>query len=136
MLDAMTYQGGQAAELAGRLRGHLETGRLRLVPDFFWNTPGRLWELPPRIAEPFRQAHLVITKGDANYRRATNDAIWPPDTALADAVHPFPAPLFVLRMLKSDTLVGVDANLHDRMEASGEADWRTSGAYGVAQFAQ
>lgn len=135
MLDAMQQRGGDASALAARLTEHLDAGRLVVVPDFFWNTDGRLWELPPRIAEPLRAARLVIGKGDANYRRATNDALWPPGASLAEAVGPFPAPLLLLRTLKSDTLVGVDAAVQARLDASGERDWRTSGAYGVAQFA-
>ncbi|ARA93872.1 MAG: protein-glutamate O-methyltransferase family protein [Bacteroidetes bacterium] len=135
LLDAMTRRGGEAAALAARLRGYLDAGRLRIVPDFFWNTAGRLWELPPRLHEPFRQARLVVSKGDANYRRASNDALWPPGVPLAEAVRGFPAPLLLLRTLKSDTLVGLDAATIARMDAGAEPDWRTSGAYGVAQFA-
>ena len=135
MLGAMTARGGAAAALAARLTEHLGAGRLAVVPDFFWNTPGRLWELPPRLDAPMRAARLVIAKGDVNYRRATNDALWPPGVPLADAVRGFPAPLLVLRMLKSDTLVGITADVQARLDATAGADWRTSGAYGVAQFA-
>lgn len=134
LLGCMTRRGGEAARLAARLKEHLDAGRLVVVPDFFWNTSGRLWELPPRLYEPMKSARLVLSKGDVNYRRATNDALWPPGVGLADAVRGFPAPLLALRMLKSDTLVGLDADLHARLDATAEADWRTSGAYGVAQF--
>jgi hypothetical protein len=132
MLDAMTQRGGEAAKLSARLKVHLGTGRLAVVPDFFWNTAGRLWELPPRLS--MKTAPLVIAKGDINYRRATNDALWPPGVPLSEAVCGFPAPLLVLRTLKSDTLVGIDAETQKRLDAI-ESDWRTSGAYGVAQFA-
>lgn len=134
MLDAMTQRGGEATRLSDRLKNHLGTGRLSVVPDFFWNTAGRMWELPPRLYEPMKAAPLVIAKGDINYRRATHDAIWPPGVPLSEAVHGFPAPLLVLRTLKSDTLVGIDAETQQRLDAA-EEDWRTSGAYGVAQFA-
>ena len=134
MLDAMTQKGGEAAKLSVRLKAHLGTGRLSVVPDFFWNTAGRLWELPPRLYGPMKTAPLVIAKGDINYRRATNDAIWSPGVPLAEAVRGFPAPLLVLRTLKSDTLVGIDAAVEKRLDAT-VSDWRTSGAYGVAQFA-
>jgi uncharacterized protein with ATP-grasp and redox domains len=135
LLDAMLRQGGEAALLATRLRAHLGSGRLSIVPDFFWNTPGRLWELPRRLHEPMRGVRLVVAKGDVNYRRATNDAIWPPGARLADAVRDFPAPLLLLRTLKSDTLIGIDEGQQAHLDATAEADWRTSGAYGVAQFA-
>jgi len=134
MLDAMTQHGGTAARLANRLKEHLGTGRLSVVPDFFWNTAGRMWELPPRLYGPMKKAPLVIAKGDINYRRSTNDAVWPPGVPLSGTVRGFPAPLLVLRTLKSDTLVGIDAAAQERLDAT-ESDWRTSGAYGVAQFA-
>ncbi|MEX2401049.1 MAG: damage-control phosphatase ARMT1 family protein, partial [Rhodothermales bacterium] len=134
MVEAMKARGGEARRLAGRLDGYLESGRLRLVPDAFWNTDGRLWELPARLADAFEGASLVIGKGDVNYRRATNDALWPLETTLKEAVGTFPAPLLLLRTLKSDTLVEVAPDRAAALEAD-EPDWRTNGSYGVIQYA-
>lgn len=133
MLEAMAGRGGDVAALAQRLQDEIDMGRLSIVPDFFWNTDGRLWELPPALHVPFKNASLIIAKGDINYRRMTNDAIWPADASLADALSSrFPAPLLLLRTLKSDTLVGVPADVQRRLDAD-ESDWRTSGTYGVIQ---
>lgn len=136
MLEAMAERGGRPEALAERLNGHLQTGRLRLAPDFFWSTAGRLWELPPRLHESLADAQLVIGKGDVNYRRATHDAVWPAGATLAEAVKGFPAPLLSLRTIKSDTLVGVDAETTERLDAEHEHNWRTTGTYAVAQFAE
>ena len=135
LLDLMQERGGAPAGLAERLRARIDDGRLRVVPDFFWSTAGRLWALPPRLRTALADVRLVLLKGDFNYRRATNDAIWPPDVTLAQAVGAFPAPLLALRTLKCDTLVGVDRETVERLDATAKADWRTSGTYGVAQFA-
>jgi uncharacterized protein with ATP-grasp and redox domains len=135
LLGAMTNRGGDSAALAERIRGYMGTKRLSLVPDFFWTTPGRMWELPARLLEAFSDALLVIAKGDVNYRRMTNDAIWSTAARLVDALEPFPAPLLALRTLKSDTLIGVGAETIEYMNRTASADWRTSGAYGVAQIA-
>lgn len=133
MLEAMNGRGGDVAALAQRLTDEIDGGRLGIVPDFFWNSDGRLWELPPAIHVPFKNASLIIAKGDINYRRMTNDAIWPADASLADAVSGrFPAPILLLRTLKSDTLVGVSSDVQRRLDAD-ESDWRTSGTYGVIQ---
>lgn len=134
MLEAMKARGGAAKAMAGRLRRSMENGRLRAIPDFFWNTDGRLWELPPRLEAAFQGARLVVAKGDVNYRRATNDALWPAGASLADAVEAFPAPLLALRTIKSDTLVGVAPETVARLDGQ-EDGWRTRGTYGVAQFA-
>ncbi|MFB6272925.1 MAG: ARMT1-like domain-containing protein [Salinibacter sp.] len=134
LLDVMEEYGGSLERLAGRIRGHLRDERLRIVPDFYWNTDAPIRDLPPRLEATFQDAQLVVSKGDANYRRITNDAIWPPEATLADAAGAFPAPLLALRTLKSDTLVGVDPETRARLDRE-EAHWRTKGTYGVAQFA-
>lgn len=133
LLGLMAGRGGAAEALAGRLRAYMGEGRLHVVPDFFWNTAGRLAELPPRLHDPFAQAALVVSKGDLNYRRATNDAEWPAEAPLEDAVGGFPAPLLLLRTIKSDTLVGVAPTVVARLDRE-EEGWREMGTYGVAQF--
>ncbi len=134
MLEAMTARGREPAGLARRLRTYMGDGRLRVVPDLFWNTDGRLWELPPRLYRAFGGAALVIGKGDVNYRRAAHDAVWPLETTLEEAVSRFPAPLLLLRTLKSDTLVEVPRARAAELDTA-EPDWRTNGTYGVVQYA-
>ena len=134
LLDVMEEYEGDLGFLAGRLWDALNNGRLRIAPDFYWNADAPIREMPSRVEETFRDAQLVVSKGDANYRRITNDAIWPPDATLADAAGEFPAPLLALRTLKSDTLVDVDSETRARLDR--EVDhWRTKGTYGVAQYA-
>lgn len=134
LLDVLENHDGALAQLAARLRDHLRDGRLRIVPDFYWNLDTPLREVPPRLDQAFEHASLVVSKGDANYRRITNDALWPPEATLSDAAGKFPAPLLALRTLKSDTLVGVDPDTRARLNRE-EDNWRTSGTYGVAQYA-
>ena len=135
LLDVLERHGGELEALARRLHRFIRDDRLHIVPDPIWNTDARLWELPPRLTTPFEEATLVVVKGDAHYRRIGNDAVWPPDATLDDAVPDFPAPLLALRTLKSDTLVGVDADTVRRLDEE-EPDWRTKGTYGVAQFTE
>jgi hypothetical protein len=135
LLNTLDEKGGQPKSLAARIREAVDAGRLSVVPDFFWTTPGRLWELPARIASTFSRAKLVVSKGDLNYRRLTNDAIWPVEAPVTAPLEAFPAPLLALRTLKSDSLIGVDPKVVDRLNRTGPDDWRTSGAYAVAQFA-
>ena len=73
-------------------------------------------------------------KGDANYRRATHDALWPQTASWADALAAVPAPFLALRTIKSDTLVGVDPERVHELDQE-DATWRTKGTYGVAQYA-
>lgn len=133
LLDVMERHGDRLEELARSIHRHVRDGRLRIVPDVFWNTDARLWELPPRLATPFAEAALVVSKGDAHYRRLGNDAVWAPEATLDDAIGDVPVSLLALRTIKSDTLVGVDAETVRRLDDE-EPGWRTKGTYGVAQF--
>ena len=58
-----------AHALAARLRDHLASGRLTLIPSYFWSLPFPLWEAPEDVYDCWAGASLVIFKGDANYRR-------------------------------------------------------------------
>jgi hypothetical protein len=102
-LGLMAAHTPAARGLGTRLTAALESGRLRLAPDPYWNSPRPLWDLPPRLDRLFASARLVIFKGDLNYRRLVGDAIWPEGVSLADATRGFPAPLVALRSLKSES---------------------------------
>jgi len=107
-------------------------GRFRIAPDGFWNGPRFLWQRPPRLSRELDRADLVVLKGDANYRRALGDAIWPSPTTFAEATAYMPAPLVCLRTMKSDSLAGVT---EERIAALDQADpaWRVNGRRGVIQ---
>lgn len=132
MLRLAKAHGGAVAVLAKRLTDALEVGRLRLVPEPYWNSTRALSDLPPRLQALFAQARLVIVKGDMNYRRLVADTIWPEGATFADAVGDFPAPLVALRAMKSDPLVGLPDGLVEKLDAL-DADWRWNGKRGVLQ---
>lgn len=121
------------AAWAERLRAALAAGRLVLATHPFWTGPEALWSLPPELVARLSGARLVLLKGDANYRRAVGDAVWPVSTRFADVTAAFPAPLLALRTLKSDAVVGL---AEERARALDGADptWRVNGKRGVASF--
>ncbi len=125
---------GEAAATGGKaLRAAFESGQLRVIPDFFWNSALPMWEMPPRFHSVFSEAALVIVKGDANYRRLLGDALWPSDTPFADVLSYFPAPLVALRTLKSDPIVGLPPGKAETLDAV-DARWRVNGKRGIIQF--
>lgn len=134
-LRALSDHGGQPAALAQRLRRAWQDERLTLAARSFWNSSHFLWDMPPGLHHALARARLVILKGDANYRRATGDALWPAGTPFSAALDYFPAPIVALRSLKSDTLVGVPEAITRRLDATDDA-WRTTGQHGVMQFAR
>lgn len=126
--------GDAGKEVGTRLQSALLDGRLLVEADIFWNTAWFLWEMPPRFEQLFSNAALVISKGDANYRRIVGDALWQPETPFAVVTRYFPAPMLALRTLKSPPIVGLPAGLSMRLDAE-DAAWRINGRRGVAQFA-
>jgi len=132
LVDAFAQHGGAAARAAADLRQAWADGRLRVLPDPYWNGPRFLWERPARLQRELDRATAVILKGDANYRRAAGDALWPPEISFAEATSYFPVPLIALRTMKSDSLVGLPAGDLARLDAA-DRDWRINGRRGLIQ---
>jgi hypothetical protein len=133
-LSRLERRTGEAQALGKRLQTALDNGRLRLIPDPYWNSTRLFWDLAPHIAQTLRDAMLVIVKGDANYRRIAGDALWPPETPFSDALAYARVPLLALRTLKSDTVLGLPKGLAEKLEAA-DAQWRVNGKHGVIQSA-
>ena len=119
--------------LIARLAQARQTGALELSEHAFWNGPLSLWELPQELVQRFQSARLVLLKGDANYRRALGDALWPPETPFSSATAYFPAPLLALRTLKSDAIVDLAPGVARALDQS-DARWRVNGRRGVASL--
>jgi len=133
LLKACQTQSEPVRALASRLNTSLLNGKLRLAPDFYWNSSRFIWDLPPRLRDSFKSAALVIFKGDANYRRIIGDAIWPEGVPFSDAVAGFPAPMLALRTMKSDPLVGVPVGTAAELDPV-DPKWRLNAKRAVMQF--
>jgi uncharacterized protein with ATP-grasp and redox domains len=120
-------------QLARRLTVHLQTGRLALRPAWFWTAPLPFWEMPATLRTRLAPANLIISKGDANYRRLLGDSHWPYSTPLAAIVSYLPAPLLALRVLKSEVAAGTPAERLARLPVD-EPNWLINGHWGVIQF--
>ena len=116
-----------------RLRAALASDRLRIAEHPHWNSSESLWAMPAALEQALSGARLVILKGDANYRRALNDALWPPETPFAAATAYFPAPLLALRTLKSDPIVGLAPGQAEALAVL-DPTFRVNGKRGVASF--
>ena len=132
LVGAMRDRGGPCRALATRLERAFDAGQLRVLPDFYWNGPRFFWDRPARIAAELDRATMVVFKGDANYRRVIGDALWPPETTLREATDYFPAPLLLLRTMKSDAVAGLPAGLAERLD-SVDPEWRINARRGLIQ---
>jgi hypothetical protein len=124
----------QGAPLAGRLRAALAEGRLTLRSDWYWTSPLAGWELPRPLFEELAAAGLLISKGDANYRRWLGDRWWPHDTPLSGVLAYRPGPLLLLRTSKSEVVAGLSPARVTEAAAQ-DPDWQMSGRWGLIQLA-
>ncbi|KDQ54505.1 hypothetical protein JAAARDRAFT_196426 [Jaapia argillacea MUCL 33604] len=104
----------------------------------FWTSPYPYWnmkERAPELWEGLIGSGLVIFKGDLNYRKLTGDIRWPASTAFATAIGPLAGsfPILSLRTNKADVVVGVDQDIADRLDKSGEK-WRVNGKFALVSF--
>jgi len=116
-----------------RLHTYLGNDRLHMQENFFWTSPFDGWKMPKSLREELSESALVISKGDANYRRLLGDRHWPFTTPFDDIVSYFPAPLLALRTLKSELACGLNQNLVEIVSAK-DPKWLIDGRWGVVQF--
>lgn len=120
--------------LARRLRTALASGRFRPRDAWVWTSPLRARELPRHARAELARADLLISKGDANYRRLLGDRHWDFTTPFEEAVAPLPVPILALRTHKSEVAAGLSKARLDRLHAE-DPDWSVNGKWGVIQFA-
>ena len=119
--------------MSDTLEKALQTKRFDILPSVFLSSSLPGWEMPSSMLAFLRKQSLVITKGDANYRRLEGDLHWEYDTPLDSILKYFPCPLLMLRTLKSNVLMGVPKTLQDKAR-SADPNWDCSGKVGVIQF--
>jgi hypothetical protein len=116
--------------LAVQLRTYLVEDRLRILHHPFWTSPLPAWDMPADLLEQIDGSSLIISKGDANYRRLLGDRHWPMDTPFAQVVNYFPTAVLSLRTLKSEIAVGIDP----RKIPQDDPKWMINGRWGLIQF--
>lgn len=117
-----------------RLRAHFRDARMLVRADFFWNSPLAMWDLPEGVEQTLAGADLLISKGDANYRRLTGDRSWDFTTPFGEVIDYLPVPLAAFRTLKAELAVGLTREAV-RKARRADPDWMTDGRWGVIQYA-
>jgi uncharacterized protein with ATP-grasp and redox domains len=120
--------------LGNRLDSYLQGGKLSLHSHFFWNSPLAMWDFPDDLLEDLGRADLIISKGDANYRRLLGDRDWDFTLPFHQIVDYLPAPLAALRTLKAELAVGMDLD-QIQYTYNQDPDWLVDGKWGVVHFA-
>ncbi|MEU8591864.1 damage-control phosphatase ARMT1 family protein [Streptomyces sp. NPDC048664] len=131
----LTAAKGAATGAGERLWAAMADGRLEVRAHPFSCAPLPYADMPEDLRTEFAAMDLTIFKGDLNYRRLVGDRHHPPTTPFEDATAYFPGPVAALRTLKSDVIVGLDADTEAALVAAEEQRWRTSGAHALIQVA-
>ncbi len=127
-LSAMPGEAGAAGE---RIMQAAAADQLRIRTNPFWCAPLSFHEMPAELVDEL-QGGLGIFKGDLNYRRVVGDCAWDPVTPLHEAVSYLPYPAALLRTLKSEGIVGLDASRVRELNIQ-DPGWRTNGTQALVQ---
>ena len=130
-----SHQEPPVRQLAHRIKGHIEDQRLEIKDDYFWTSPIYFWDMPEYILQELSASDLVISKGDANYRRLAGDLNWQPTTPFQDVVRYFPTSLLALRVLKAELALGLTPPQVSQLESQ-DSEWKTDGQWAVIQFSK
>ncbi|KAJ8480751.1 hypothetical protein ONZ51_g6456 [Trametes cubensis] len=125
-------------EMTARSAVPMRRLRIYVCQADFWTSPYPYWnmkELAPGLHKSLEDSSLVIFKGDLNFRKLTGDVQWPASTPFETAIGPIAGsfPILSLRTNKADVIVGVDQDVADKLDKSGE-NWRYNGKYAVVLF--
>jgi hypothetical protein len=122
-----------ASAFGQRLIGRLSSGTLILDENLFWNSPLLGWQVPEDVRADLARADLVISKGDANFRRLIGDLRWKETSRFNVVTAYFPTRLAALRVLKSEAILGLQPGKAPILDARDPA-WRYDGKWGVILF--
>ena len=132
-----TTEPAAGGAMAARLNAALDDGRLAVEAPEFYTGALPFWEMPSDVSESYERAAVVITKGDANYRRLLGDLHWQHDysfSELTGAYWPKSTGLAALRTCKSGVLVGVEPSVEAAAAAAHPDKWLVAGLYGCVQL--
>lgn len=115
----------------------IETERWKMTSDPFWTLPhdfSVMNTVAPDLYTTLSQSHLVIFKGDLNYRKLTGDLMWDHTTAFHRALRGFhPTALCSLRTIKAEVVVGLKP-LQAEATRNLQENWMTSSDFALIQF--
>lgn len=109
----------------------IKTGQIIIEANSFWNAPLHFTHLTEFSGIPVKKNDLIISKGDANFRRFFEDRQIPLTIKPALYAGYLPCTAFVIRTLKSEIQVGLSQDQIDSLNQ--QPNWMTNGEFGVIQ---
>jgi len=130
-LRAETHTNTRAVGM--RLQQAWEQERLQIKTNWFWTSPLDGWGMPDELKQELSKSNLVLSKGDAHYRRLLGDRHWPYTTSFEDILAYYPVPIVALRTLKSELVAGLAPGQAEDV-CRKDPQWMVDGRWGMVQF--
>lgn len=140
IIERLTANGSpEIRDFGIRIRTYYEKQQIELSPlERFWTSPyefDAMERQAPNLYADLSQSHLLIFKGDLNYRKLLGDINWQSSTSFLDALQSFrPTNLCTLRTIKADLICGVPAVTCQKLSEQNDK-WMETGDNAVIQFA-
>ena len=124
--------------LAQRWQKYFDCSVWSCHADSFWTFPHGYNEMPSADQELYAdlsQDHLLIFKGDLNYRKLVGDINWETTVSFSAALQEFrPTRVLAIRTAKADVMVGLQENQAEEISKK-DPSWMVTGQWGVIQYA-
>lgn len=125
------------AALGNSIADGISQHKIVVTDHVFYTLPYEFSKMPkvcPGLYNELQKSHLVVFKGDLNYRKLVADRRWPHTTAFREALSGFePSALCTLRTLKAECVVGMQEKQAETVTEK-DADWLHIGKYAVVQL--
>ena len=130
LLDFIEQIGDQKFSLS--IKNFIGNGKMVLHEHIFWNAPLPYHQFPVELAGQINKQELLISKGDANYRRFFGDRKIPSHITPNVLVDYLDINTFALRTLKSEIQLGLTTEQLMNLRQS-DPEWMVNGNYAVIQ---
>ncbi|XP_055902584.1 damage-control phosphatase ARMT1-like [Eupeodes corollae] len=116
----------------------LQDGKFEIAPiEWFWTSPYeyyRMKEINENLYNKLAESHIVIFKGDLNYRKLIGDFMWDFTEDFKTCLRGFqPTNVCTLRTVKADLICGLKEGTAENLDKI-KPDWMVTGEFGVLQF--
>lgn len=129
-------QEASLSALGKQWTNNVNSGKWIIEEEIFWTLPYDYSEMEAvdnALYKKLSNSHVIIFKGDLNYRKLTGDLQWEVTTPFRDSLRGFlPATLFTLRTIKADVVAGLKPGVKEEVEKQ-HSDWMFSGDFALIQ---
>ncbi|WP_068472068.1 damage-control phosphatase ARMT1 family protein [Saccharicrinis aurantiacus] len=119
------------SQFASEIEMLVNNNKLILTNDEFWSSGLLFREMPKALSQELSKSDLLVFKGDLNYRKLVDDRMWDCLTPTDDLINYLPTDALILRVLKSEVIVGLKEK---DIPSKEDNQWKYNGEYSIIDF--